>query len=393
MRATPRSTLADPEQHVADLQRQLAESRAELDQALAREAAIAEVLGVINSSAGDLEPVFEALLANAVEICGGIFGMMAMHEGDVFHGVAAHRVGPEFPETLSRLGRPPPGTGLRMLQERLETVQISDAANNAAYDPVRALNPAFARVRTALHVPMVRDGALVGAILIYRDQVQPFRPKQIALVESFATQALIAIENARLLTETREALEQQTATADVLGVINSSPGDLAPVFDVMLEKATTLCGAAFGIMNTFDGERFHTVALHGVPQPLQELLLSVQPQPAALSGPGRLLRGEDFVRTDDVAATLTYQSGDVRTRALVDLGGAHSYMAVPLTKDGKLLGTIAAYRQEVRPFSDKQIALLQNFAAQAVIAMENARLLGETREALEQQTATAEVLG
>jgi two-component system, NtrC family, sensor kinase len=398
MRATPRSTLADPEQHVADLQRQLAESRAELDQALAREAAIAEVLGVINSSPGDLEPVFEALLANAVEICGGIFGMMAMHEGDVFHGVAAHRVGPEFPETLSRLGRPPPGTGLRMLQERLETVQISDAANNAAYDPVRALNPAFARVRTALHVPMVRDGALVGAILIYRDQVQPFRPKQIALVESFATHALIAIENARLLTETREALEQQTATAEVLGVINASPGNLAPVFDVMLKKALRLCEVDIGTLWIYDGEMVHAAAVRGAPPRLTEFLAKgpyrpARPQLRVLSG------AEPLMQIPDITETEAYRDGDPIPRAIADLGGVRTLLIVPLRKDDTVRGNFAIYRREPRPFTDKQIALLQNFAAQAVIAMENARLLGELRErtrdleeSLEYQTATSDVL-
>src|SRR6516164_11313149 len=254
-------------------------------------------------------------------------------------------------------------------------------------DPYRRAIVDLGGARSHLAVALRKDNALLGMLTVYRQEVRPFTDKQIALLQNFAAQAVIAMENARLLTETREALEQQTATAEVLGVINSSPGDLDPVFDAMLGKATSLCGAAFGIMNTFDGERFHTVALHGVPQPLQELLLSTQPQPAPLSGPGRLLRGEDFVRTEDLAATPTYQSGDVRTRALVDLGGVRSYMAVPLTKEGKLLGTIGAYRQEVRQFSDKQIALLQNFAAQAVIAMENARLITETREALEQQTA------
>lgn len=205
------STSADPQRTINELQRQLAERTAQRDEAYAHEAAIAEVLHVINSSRGELAPVFDALLANAVQICGGIFGMMAMREADGFHGVAAHRVGPEFPETLSRLGRPPPGTGLRLLEERLATVQISDAANDPAYDPVRKLNPAFAKIRTALHVPMVRDGALIGAIMIYRDQVQPFTQKEVALVESFAAHALIAIENARLLGELRTRTEEVAA--------------------------------------------------------------------------------------------------------------------------------------------------------------------------------------
>jgi hypothetical protein len=160
-------------------------------------------------------------------------------------------------------------------------------------------------MRTVLTIALRNDEVPLGALTVYRQEGRPFSDQQIALLQNFAQQAVIAIENARLLTETREALEQQTATVEVLQVINSSPGDLAPVFDAMLDKATSLCGAAFGIINAFDGERFHTGALHGVPKPLLELLLSNQSQPAPLSGPGRLLRGEDFVRTDDLAASPT----------------------------------------------------------------------------------------
>jgi signal transduction histidine kinase len=352
----------------------------ETREALEQQTATAEVLQVINGSPGNLAPVFDAMLANAVEICGGIFGMMAMREGEAFRGVAAHRVGPEFPETLSRLGRPPPGTGLRLLQERLETVQIEDAANNPAYDPVRALNPAFAKVRTALHVPMVRDGSLIGAILIYRDQVQPFTPKQVALVESFATQALIAIENARLIIETREALEQQTATAEVLQVINSSPGDLAPVFDAMLEKALRLCNVPFGVLWTWDGEQAAPVVLHGIAPAMADFFSKpFRPTPGGLVYD--LIDGAPFVHIPDMLLTEGYRLGKPGIRAVVELGNFRSQLMVPLRKEGALVGGINIYGQEARPFSDKQIALLQNFAAQAVIAMENARLITETREA------------
>jgi GAF domain-containing protein len=199
------------------------------------------------------------------------------------------------------------------------------------------------------------------------------------------------MENARLLTETREALEQQTATAEVLQVINSSPGDLAPVFDAMLEKATRLSEAAFGIMQVYEGERFRTVATRNVPPALAEFLLRTPRQPTPHSAVRRILDGEDFVQFEDMTSEPAYLSGDPRQHAFVELGGTRTYVAVALRKDDRLLGTIATYRQEIRPFSDKQIALLQNFAAQAVIAMENARLITETREALDQQTATAEV--
>src|SRR5262249_26011300 len=200
------------------------------------------------------------------------------------------------------------------------------------------------------------------------------------------------MENARLITETREALEQQTAAAEVLEVINSSPGDLAPVFDAMLEKATRLCDAGFGTLWTFDGDRFHTAALRNVPVPYGKFLAQTPYQPDPQSAHGRISRGERVIHIIDLAADELYRRGDPLRRATVDLGGARSALAVPLRKDETLLGIIVIYRQEVRPFGDNHIALVQNFATQAVIAIENARLLTETRERLDQQTAAAEVL-
>ena len=192
--------------------------------------------------------------------------------------------------------------------------------------------------------------------------------------------------------ELAEAREQQTATAEVLQVINSSPGDLAPVFDAMLANAMRLCEAAFGILLVSDGSNFRTAALHGVPPAMAEFLSHTQREAGRYTAIGRMLKGEDVVHFEDMKKERAYLSGDSRQRAFVELGGTRTYVAVALRKDGRLVGTIAAYRQEVRPFTDKQIALLQSFAAQAVIAMENARLMSETRDALEQQTATAEVL-
>src|SRR5204863_5695058 len=211
------------------------------------------------------------------------------------------------------------------------------------------------------------------------------------LMPNFAAQAVIAMENARLITETREALEQQTATAEVLGVINSSPGELDPVFDAILEKATQVCDAAYGIMNTYDGERFHTAAVHRFPPAMAEVFWKDTPQPGPHSTLTLMVQGKDVVSVDDL--TVGPGASDPRRRALIELGGARSYISVALRKDGVLLGTIAAYRQEVRPFSDKQIALLQSFAAQAVIAIDNAHLLNEIRQRQAELRVTFDNMG
>jgi len=248
-------------------------------------------------------------------------------------------------------------------------------------------------VRTFLGVPLRKDEHVLGHFGIYRQEVRPFSEKQIALVQNFSAQAVIAMENARLITETREALEQQTATAEVLGVINSSPGDLAPVFDAMLDKAMRLCGAAFGELRTYDGERFNLAAVHGLPSAYVDYYRTHNTGTYGPgTGPALLLAGKRLVHVPNLIATEPYREGDPDRRALVDLGGARAHLLVPLRQGRAVLGYIMIYRQESGPFPYKQIALLENFAVQAVFAMENARLITETREALAQQTATAEVL-
>ena len=266
MSATPDSTLANPDQRIADLERQLAEREAELAEALQRETATAEVLQVVNSSPGDLAPVFDAILEKATRICEAIFATLQTWDGERFHWVAFRGVPAELVEALQQPVTPVPGTiGDRIV--RGDMVISTPDLREAGYRGMPVAQ-AFLRygARSFVYVALRKEERLLGCISFYREEVRPFTDKQIALLQNFAAQAVIAMENARLLTETREALEQQTATAEVLQVINSSPGDLTPVFDAMLERATRLCEAELGAFWTYDGEYMHAAAMRGVPR-------------------------------------------------------------------------------------------------------------------------------
>jgi len=367
----------------------------ETRQALEQQTATTEVLQVINSSPGDLAPVFDAMLEKAMRLCEATFGGLTSYDGERFHTLAIRGLALEAAEAFREPWIAGPGSYHQNLvrgEPLVHTDLIADDADRRAHPQTRAVT-AIGGARTGLLIALRKDHLLLGSLWFYRKEVRPFSDKQITLLQNFAAQAVIAMENARLNTETREALEQQTATAEVLGVINSSPGDLVPVFDAMLQKAMQLCEAAFGGLWVFEGDRYVSAALRGVPAAYAEFLGSTTEMPGPGSAPYRFLHGErSVIQNIDLKAEELYRIRNAQRRALVDLGGARTALQVPLCKDDAALGVITIYRQEVRSFTDKQAALLQNFAAQAVIAMENARLINETREALEQQIATAEVL-
>ncbi len=349
----------------------------ETREALEQQTATAEVLGVINSSPGDLTPVFDAILEKAHNLCGIAQGSLELYDGERFCAVATRGLSDAFAKML-REGYPAPDNpATRPLIEGERFTYIPDLA--ATEYSITRTSAETEAVRTLLCVPLRREGTLLGMIASARREVRPFAKKEIALLENFASQAVIAMENARLITETREALDQQTATTEVLQVINSSPGALTPVFDAMLEKATRLCEAPFGILRTWDSERFHFGAVYGEPR-FRDWVRQRGPirpdRDASLLG--RIQAGERVVRVADAQNDEGYRASS-GFREMAEASGIRSAVTVALHKDDALLGIITVYRQEVRPFSDKQIALLQNFAAQAVIAMENARLLGELR--------------
>src|SRR5450631_494015 len=369
----------------------------ELRESLQQQTATADVLKVISSSPGDLEPVFQAMLQNATRICEANFGNMFLYEHDAFRNVAMQNAPPAYSNVRAGTTfHPPPSSALGRLSAAKVVVQIADLMAEDTYikrDSFIVAAVELGGIRTILAVPMLNDDLLIGAIVIYRQEVLPFTDKQIELLQSFATQAVIAIENTRLLSELRqrtddlsEALEQQTATSEVLKVISSSPGELEPVFDAMLEHATRICEAKFGVLHRYENGAFHPAAWVGVPQALAEFYRQRGSfQPPAGSPLDRLLQAGRVIYTTD-------ESAEPNPGAPARLGGARSLVAVPMLKENKLIGAIVIYRQEVRPFTDKQIELVTNFAAQAVMAIENTRLLSELRQSLQQQTATADVL-
>ena len=363
----------------------------ELSESLEQQTATSEVLQVISSSPGELQPVFEAVLENAVRICEAKLGVLVLCEDGGFRHVAAHGVPPAYVEYRERepLICPGPSAPLHRLADTQQVVHVLDLLA----EPARGQLAALAGARTQVLVPMLKDNTLIGAIVIYRQEVRPFTDKQIELVSNFGKQAVIAIENTRLLNELRESLQQQTATSEVLQVISSSPGELQPVFQAMLENATRICEAKFGTLWLRHGDGMRAAALHGAPPAWAERIRQeslYRPGPHAPIS--RVIESHQTVHVADMRAERAYDESDPIVVDTTDLAGVRTLLAVPMLKENELVGIIGIYREEVRPFGEKQIALVTNFAAQAVIAIENTRLLNELRESLQQQTATADVL-
>jgi len=368
----------------------------ELRESLEEQTATSDVLKVISSSPGDLEPVFDAMLAKAARICDASFGNIFRSEGGALHLVGTHNTPPALVEARRRSPVQPDPNGPfgRMLVTKT-VAHIPDLAAEEVYAEQRHPGAVAAvelgGVRTVLLVPMLKENELVGVFSLYRQEVCPFTDKQIQLVQNFAAQAVIAIENTRLLNELKQSLQQQTATSEVLQVISSSPSDLQAVFGTMLEKAVRICDAKFGSLYLREEGRFRLVAAHDLPEFfVAREAVPFEPVPGGLLD--EVMRTKRTAQIADLAATTTYLERHPRMVETVELAGIRTAVAVPMLKEGELIGIVAIHRREVLPFTDKQIESLTNFAAQAVIAIENARLLSELRESLQQQTATADVL-
>ena len=384
--AAPRTSSATAKKStVAQLSRQL-------NEAYQQQTAAADVLKVISRSTFDLQIVLNTLVETAARLCeADLANIWRPTKRASYHLAANFGIPGKDKERRSNKAylesiELEPGRGSivgRVLLEK-KPVQIHDVQADPDYLLRKIIS--IGDYRTVLGVPLMREGEPIGVIALTRCTVRPFTGKQIELVSTFADQAVIAIENARLLAEQREALERQTATAEVLQVINSSPGKLAPVFEAILEKAHGLCAASDGSLQLYDGKSFYAVAVHGLSEAFAELLRQGY-VPGANHPAQRLLHGERFTHLSDIG-----KNDDPISRVAFELSGIRTSLFIPLRKDGSLVGQIVAARREVRTFSEKEIALLENFAAQAVVAMENARLLSELRQSLRQQTATADVL-
>jgi class 3 adenylate cyclase/putative methionine-R-sulfoxide reductase with GAF domain len=363
----------------------------ELRQSLELQTATADVLRIISSSPSDLRPVFDAIAENAARLCHGFDVYVQLREGNLVRYVAHYGgiipsspvVGGTRPLTRDLV------IGRAMLESKL--IHLLDAQAEAEEFPEGSAIARRTGYRTIIAVPLMREGYAIGTIAVRRVEARLFSDKEVELLSNFAAEAVIAIENARLLTELRqrtadlsESLEQQSATFEVLKVISSSPGQLEPVFRAILENATRICGAKIGILFRFDDGAFTAVATLGVTAEYNEYLNRGAIRAGPGTGLGRVAARKQTVHVIDTKAEQVYADRDPLRVATAELGGARSLLQVPMLKEGELIGAIGIYRQEVRPFTNKQVELITNFAAQAVIAIENARLLSELSQRTEQ---------
>ncbi len=372
----------------------------QLRESLEQQTATSEVLSVISRSKFDLQPILQSVVETAERLCRAEQTVIFRLEDGAYRFAAGHSRTPEYLE-IERQTVIFPGQGTVVGRAVLtrHVARIDDAWSDPLYE--KKGDARIGGARSMIGVPLMRQGEPIGAIGLARSQVDPFTDREIELVVTFADQAVIAIENARLFEaeqertrELSELLEQQTATANVLSVISASPGDLAPVFDAMLESATRLCGANFGTFFLRDGAALRLVARHVPPE--GSTFFEVGSKLVLADNEGhplvRVLETKNVFHVADLRADPSYAAGNPRVLAFVEKVGSRTVLGMPLIKNDECIGVIVTSRPEVRPFSDKQIDLVKNFAAQAVIAIENARLLSELRESLEQQTATSEVL-
>ncbi|MCP4617246.1 MAG: GAF domain-containing protein [Bradyrhizobium sp.] len=374
----------------------------DLRESLQQQTATADVLKVISRSTFDLQTVLDTLVESVTRLCEADHAWLFQREGDLLwfkssfgHGTATHE---RIRELFFRREVPIDRgsiTGRSAVEGRV--VHVADVLEDSEYTWSEAQQ--IGGYRAALGAPLLRDGKVVGVIFVAKTKPEPFSDKQIELVTTFADQAVIAIENVRLFEDLQartrdlaESLEQQTATSEVLGAISSSLEDLEPLFQKILENAVRVCGAKFGSMNLSDGKMFGMVAGYNLPREYAELYMNKPFLPHPQSGFGTVAATHRAVHIEDIRTQAPYLEGHPAVVAMSDLAGARTIAIVPMLKDEKLVGTIAIYRQEVSRFNEKQITLLSNFAQQAVIAIENNRLLRELRESLQQQTATADVL-
>jgi len=374
----------------ANLEQKVEERTRELSEALEQQTATSEILRVISASPNDLTPVFDALLESAARLCDASLGILFLYDGEAFNVVAHRGATRAFAEAMQKPRRPGPHTGLGRILSEKGPVQIEDLKEDIAYherDPLRMLTVDKGGMRTWLGVPMLKEGEVVGAFVIYRQEVRRFSDKQAALLTTFANQAVIAIENVRLFKELdvrnrdlTETLEQQTATAEILRVISSSQTDVQPVFETIAENSLRLCEATFSTVFRFDGQLVHLEALRNISPEGAAAIRAAFPMPLIRAGASaRAIMTRSIVHIADVR-----EDADYALQGLAQVAAFRSILSVPMLRDGLPIGTITVAAGRTVPFPEKQVALLKTFADQAVIAVENVRLFTEIQEKTQQ---------